>query len=78
MEPVRQSLQVLSQTRDYSRLKGPWAVNTFADGKRMMKRPGNSLNYDGASPGQGLFNWTAQLVSVQNDILRVGVTIYAL
>lgn len=78
MEPIRQSIQVLSQTRDYSRAKGPWAINTFADGKRMMKRFGLSAPTAGTTPGQGLFNWDSNIVNVQNDVLKVGASSYVL
>jgi len=77
-EPVRQPLQVLSSSRDSNRTKGPWAINCFPDENKIMKRPGFSLNASGTTPGQGLFNYTTSIVSVQNDVLKVGASSFPL
>ena len=77
-EPVRQTLQVLSASRDSNRTKGPWGVNCFLDGNKVMKRPALGTAVAGTTPGQGMHNWDGNTVSIQNDILHVAASTYAL
>jgi len=53
-------------------------VNVYGDGQRARKRPGFGTKVSGTTPGQGLFNWTGSIVSIQNDVLHVGAGTYAL
>ena len=78
MEPMRQSLLVTNTSRDQTRAKGCWYVNVYSDGQRARKRPGFGSKVSGTTPGQGLFNWTGSIVSIQNDVLHVGAGTYAL
>ena len=75
---TRQPLAFSSESRDALRQKDSWAVNVYGDGQRARKRPGFGTKVSGTTPGQGLFNWTAQTVSIQNDVLHVGAGTYAL
>ena len=78
MEPVRSPLLVPNNSRDQTRVKGSWAVNIYGSGQRARKRPGFGGLVAGTTPGQGLFNWTGSIVSVQNDVLHVGAVTYTL
>ena len=74
----RSPLAFSSESRDALRQRDSWAVNVYVDGQRARKRPGFGTKVSGTTPGQGLFNWTGSIVSIQNDILHVGAGTYSL
>ena len=78
MPGPRFPLAVSSASRDYLRDKGSWGVNGFTEIGRMIKRPGYSLHTSGSSPGQGIFNYSGSVVRVNNDVLWVGGSSWAL
>lgn len=77
MEPIRFPLAVTNVSRDALRAKGGWGINVFREGARSVKRAGVTLTEAGTTPGQGVFYYGA-IVSVQADVLHVGVGSFAL
>ena len=75
---VRHALPEGTTSRDASKTKGGWGTNFFNELPRSVKRPGFTLNSTRTGPGQGLFNYSASLVSVSNDSLKVGAATFAL
>ena len=66
------------ESRDALRQKDSWASNVYGEGVRARKRAGFGSKVIGTSPGQGLFNYAAATVSIQNDVLKVGAGSFAL
>lgn len=75
---VRHALPEGTSSRDATKDKGGWGTNIFLELPRVVKRPGMALNSTRTSPGQGLWNYSAALVSVSNDVLKVGANTFTL
>jgi hypothetical protein len=75
---LRIAAAVVAASRDSSRARGPWAVNTYVDQGRLRKRFGTALDTSGSSPGQGVLIYGTTKVRVCNDTLYVGGSSFAL
>lgn len=78
MATLRIPAAVKSASRDSTRVRGPWSINTYVDQGKLRKRFGTTLDTSGSSPGQGVLIYGTTKVRICNDTLYVGGSSFAL